>query len=299
MPINPKLKAIIDANPNMSADYKANLIETLGNADPDFQNGWMANADYTRNTNAWKTEKDKFTAEMTDFYTKSKTALSQWEAKAADADKYKTAADQAAARIAELEAGGIRTPGAEDAAQKEIAGLKSLLTNLQTTIDTKLANVATDEKLTEQGKAWAGYIGNQILTLDETASRHQEITGKRMTLAEKHALIEHANKMSAADGGRPVGLDKAYEDMNKDTIKSAERQQWEKEYAETHKSQFTPQGGQGGVPGPSGPELGPLQIRLAELEREARGDKTGAPIYKDWKEASAAAAKDLVNQGKY
>lgn len=291
MPINPKLKAQLEKTIS-DEGYRTRLIETLEDAPPDVQNLWMSKEEYTRDKNAFNEEKKKHEGEMKKFYDESKLAVTGWEA---EATKHRTAFEQAQARLAELEKAGA--PSADAGTNTEIAGLKTLMNELKTSFDTRLKDVVNQAGLDAAAKQYVGWTADQVFRMDEVAAQFQETFGRRMTYADKDELIRYNNEL--ASKGTMLNLEEAFAKKNGEKLEENKKKQWEVEYEKTHKSLQPPTGGSGGAPGPSGGEKGPLQIRLDQLQREANGDKTGPRIYKDWKEASAAAADDLVKQGKY
>lgn len=289
MPINPKLR---DQLTRQVADesYRNRLIATLEDAPPEVQNNWMSQEDYTRQANALKTEREEWTIKNKDFYDKSNTAIAAWKTEVATAKEAVTAAQ---ARIAELEGagGGPRTPSEDDAASKEIKKLSDGIAAIQA----KLGNVVTPEDLTKRYQDAVGFIGEQLLTINEIQAQHIEKFGKRMPKEEITQLIGYTNDLAAK--GKIVTLDEAYKIKNADELKKLEHAQWEKEWSEKHTTNNNvPTGAGPGGPGPSG--KGPLEVRLDQLRTAASGG-TGDKGYATWQEAAAAAGEELVKEGKY
>jgi hypothetical protein len=293
MPINPKLKEQLEKT-QMDEKYRANLIATLEDAPADVQNLWMSREDYTRQANALKAEKADWDVKNKDFYDKSNAAVTAWKDEVKKANDAVTAAQ---ARIAELEAaggsgrGGERTPAEEDAVSKEIAKLSAGITGLQE----RLKSVVTPDELNKKWQDGIGFIGDQILTINEIQASHIEKFGKRMTKAEITELIKFTNDQAAL--GKNLDLSEAYTAKNADELKKLERAQWEKEWAEKHNTNQNVPGG-GGPGGPGAPGRGPLELRL-EQERNRTSGGTGDKGYATWQEAAAAAGQELVNEGKF
>lgn len=291
MAINPKLKAQLDSM-TMDDAYRAKLVAALDDAPADVQNLWMAQQEFTRNINAHNEEKRAWKATADDFYTKSNTAVDAWKA---EVKKATDTANALQARITELEAGGgtVRTPGQEDAAAAEIKGLRTLLGN----IEAKLTGVVTKENLDGAYQSAVGFIGEQLLTLNELDAQHRDTFGKRLTKADNEAIIAHANEMSKKLGHQ-VSLEESYKDKFGTELKDKERETIRNEEAEKLKSGQVPNGGTGGTStGPGGPGKGPLEIRLDQV-RDMNAGKTNAG-FGTWQEAAAAAADELVKEGKY
>jgi hypothetical protein len=287
MPINPKLKAIIEADKEMSPEYKTKLIETMEDATPAFQNNWMAQDDYTRKTNEYK-------AKMDDFYSKSTAAVESYKTEAQTA---KDALDAAKARVAELENAGTipQVPGANDAFMKEVNGLKTLITGLES----KLGNVVTEDKLNSAYQSAVEFIGGTMFEVEEIAARHQEMFGKRYTMADRQALVDFANKQSKEVGHR-IKLTDAYDIQMKEEVKKVERAKIEKEVEERYKTNNQVPGGSEGAAGGSPIERGPAQIRLEQEANRKAGITDASKIgYTDWREAAAAGASELVAEGKH
>lgn len=291
MPINPKLKAHLEQQ-TMDEGYRTRLIATLEDAPPDVQNLWMSQADYTRQVNQFKETQNTWKVTADDFYTKSNASIEGWKAELKKANDSIATAN---ARIAELEAGGgtPRTPAQEDAVAAEIKGLKNVIT----TLESKIGTGVTKEDLDKAYQSAVGFIGDQLISINEIGARHQEVFGKRMTKEDTNELIKFANEESARLGYR-ITLDDAYDRKHKDEIQKKHDDDVAKKAIEADRTtRQVPTGGEGGV-GPGAPEQGPLQQRLGELRNREAGAKTGTG-YATWQEAAAAGADELVKEGKY
>lgn len=295
MPINPKLKEQLE-KAQMDEAYRTKLIQTLEDAPADVQNLWMTREDYTRQVNAFKTEQTEWKTKADKFYSDSNAAIDSWKSEVKKAQDAVTAAN---ARIAELESGsGFRTPGQDDAALKEIAGLKTLITQLEAKLP---QNVVTTEVLNnELGKAYqsaVGFLGEQNIKLRAIEKRHESVFGAN-TFGEKETeeLIVFANEQSQKEGRR-VSLDDAYKMKYGTDLQKRHDEEVARKAVEADRStRQVPVGS--GPAGPGVSEKGPLQIRLEELSNRDSGAKDGGG-YRDWKEAAAAAADELVKEGKY
>jgi hypothetical protein len=294
MPINPKLKAIIEADATMTNDYKQRLIETMDNAPADFQNNWMAREDYTRQANQLKLDREAMETKNRDFYRQSETNIGLWK------DEIKRANDMVAereARIAELTAarGGTGLEG-NDAITKEINRLNATITALQTGIDEKIKGVVTAQDLEKTGAQWAGYIGAQVLELNELSWKHQQTFGTRLGKADNEALITYANEQSAKLK-RSIGLEEAYNMKYGTEIATKHDEEVARAAVEKYKTQSEVPGGGPVGPGAGAPERGPLQIRMQQeqLLRDGKGTE-GVP--RNLEEAIRMAADELVKEGK-
>jgi hypothetical protein len=285
MPINPKLKEQLTKQ-IADATYRDKLIATLEDAPPEVQNNWMSQEDYTRQANELKTDKAKWL----DFHEKTKTAATDWEKQVKQANDAVAAAQ---ARILELETtgGGTRTPEQDTAVMAEIKKLSEGIAAVQT----KFGSMVTTDVLDKKYQDAVGFIGDQLLTINEIQAEHQEKFGKRLTKAQITELVAFTNEQ--AQKGKVLTLDEAYKVKNADEIKKLEYAAWEKDYAEKHKtiSEVPGAGGPGG-PGPAG--KGPLEIRIEQDRVRATGG-TGDKGFTTWQEAAAAAGQELVNEGKY
>lgn len=285
MPINPKLKAQFEADTTMTPEYREKLLATLEDAPASVQSGWLAQADYSRQT-------QKYKAEMEDFYSKSTIAVNQHQEVAKRAEEARVAAE---ARLAELEAGGVpKIPGQEFADAKEIAGLKTLIQGL----DTKLTEFSTKADLNTAYQSAVGFIGEQMLTLNELAAQHAEKFGKRFTINDQKELVTFANTR-AKELNRTVSLDEAYAMKHGDDIKKKETERLEAEITERIMTAHKIPGGVDGPVGGAPIDKGPAQIRM-EQEANRRAGKTDAAAagYQTWQEAAAAGANELVSEGK-
>lgn len=294
MPINPKLKEQLEKT-TMDDGYRQKLITMLDDAPADVQNLWMAREDYTRQVNAFNEEKKTWKATADKFYTDSNAAIDGWKA---EVKKNTDALTAAQARITELENnGGLRTPGQEDAAVKEIAGLKTLITSLESKLSTGVITPEVlDQKLQGAYQSAVGFLGDQILTINELAAKHQMTFGERFDKAKQEALITFANEQSTKLGHR-LSLDQAYEMQYADQS----RKKWEADKEKEITERVTSQNRIPGAQGPAGPgvsDKGPLQIRLDEIKNQESGVKDGAG-YRTWQEAAAAGADELIKEGKY
>jgi hypothetical protein len=288
------MKAIIEADKTMTPEYKASLIATFEDAPAEFQNGWMAQSDYTRQVNEFKNQQTDWKVKADRFYADSTAAV---EAYKSDAQKAQEAADAAKARIAELEAGAVvpKVPGADDAVVKELAGLKTLLGGLET----KIGTTVTKEELNNLYQGAVGFIGEQMLDLNEIAAQHQERFGKRYTKAEQAELVTFANT-KAVELKHPITLTEAYAMKHGEDLKKQERAQIEKEIEEKYKTNHSIPGAADGAAGGSPIERGPAQIRLEqEANRRAGVTDPSKAGYADWREAAAAGASELVAEGKH
>ncbi len=289
MPINPKLKAQLEADKTMTDEYRTSLIATLEDAPPSVQNYWMSQDDYTRKTNEYKKQMDKFYADST-------VAV---EAYKTEAQKAQEASAAAAARIAELEAAGTsavpKVPGQDEAIAKELSGLKTLITDL----DSKFGAVVTKEQLEQVYQQAVGFIGEQILDLNEISAQHQERFGKRFTKTEQGELVTFANQ-KATELKHPVSLDEAYKMKFGTELDKLKEQEIERRVEEKLKTAHTIPGGLDGAAGGSPVERGPAQIRI-EQETNRRAGITDASKagYATWQEAAAAGANELVAEGKH
>ncbi len=287
MALNAKLKAQIEADTTMSAEYKATLMATLADASPEFQNNWMAQADYTREMNKLKEDKTTWTK----FHEDTKAAKTAWEESVRKSEEAVVAAN---ARIAELEkTGGGGTPTEQVAVMKELEGLKTLVTDLTG----KFSGVVTSEDLKTYGNNSMGFVVEQMLSLGEIAEKHLEQFGTRYTRSDREALIEYANK-KAVELKHPVSLEEAYgmkhgEDLEKKKIDAA-KAEWEKDYRTKN---MLPGAGEGGV-GTGGGEKGPLEIRLEQDRQRAAGGSGAAVGPKDWQAAVIEAGQELISEGK-
>lgn len=299
MPINPKLKEQLTTMP-MDEKYRAELLATLDNAPADVQNLWMGQAEVTRQLNEIKTTQGDWKVKADKFYTDSNASIDGWKS---EVTKANDALKAAQARITELEAGGGAGAGAGGGAPdagtlKEIAGLKTLIQQLETKLP---QNVITEDKLNEHlGRAYqsaVGFIGEQTIKIRAIEKRHEATFGAN-TFGEKETeeLIKYANELSTAEGRR-IGLEDAYTKKYGTELQKKHDDQVGAAAVESFK---TTQGAPGGAgpAGPGAPERGPLQIRLDELANRDSGAKDGVG-FRDWREASAAAADELVKEGKY
>jgi hypothetical protein len=300
MPINPKLKEIIDNRTDMTAEYKASLLAVMENATPDFQNGWIAQQDYTRQVNAFKAEQQEWKTKADKFYNESNAVIDGWKS---EVTKANSAVAAAQARIAELEAGaggtnGLpRTPTQDDAALKEISQLKTLIAGLESKLPQNVITAdVLETKLNGAYQSAVGFIGEQVLTLSELAAKHQATFGERFDKAKQEQLITYANEQSTKLGHR-ISLDQAYDMQYAEQSRKKWETDKEKEITERVTSTLRVPGA-AGSPAAGTSELGPLQIRMRELDNQAAGKTDGAG-YRSWQEAAAAGADELVKEGKY
>lgn len=299
MPINPKLKAQLEADKTMTDDYRAKLIATLDDAPPSVQNNWMSQSDYTRQVNEFKETQTEWKTRADKFHSDTEKAVEAWKAEVASAN---TAVEQARARIAELEAGGTGTgTGAgipkvpDEAVIKELNGLKTLISS----IEGKIGTAVTKEDLNGAYTSAVSFIGQQVFDMDEISARHQETFGVRFDKEKRAALIDFANKKSAELGHR-VSLDDAYTMQMGDDLKKKEREKIEAEAIEKYKTHHSVPGGGDDVSGGAGNERGPAQIRLEQEQNRRAGVTDASKIgHATWQEAAAAAAQELVAEGKH
>lgn len=295
MPINPKLKTHFEAMP-MDDAYRAKLIATMEDAPADVQNLWMAQADYNRQTNEFKTSQTEWKVKADKFYADSTAAV---EAYKTDAQTAKEAADAARARIAELEAAGgnglQKPPGVDDAMMREIGGLKTLLTGLEG----KIGSSVTKEELNNVYQSAVGFIGEQMVDLNEISAQHMERFNKRYTKEEQVALVKYANE-KAAELKHPVSLTEAYAMKHGTELEKQKEAEIERRIEEKYKTNHGIPGGGDGAAGGAPIERGPAQIRIEQEANRRAGitDPTKAG-YADWREAAAAGASELVNEGKH
>lgn len=293
MPINPKLKAQLEADTTMTDDYRTKLIATLEDAPPSVQNNWMSQSDYTRQVNEFKQQQTEWKGKADKFYDESKAAVEGFKS---EAEKAKEAAAQAQARLAELEAsgGGGGLPKVPDAIVNEIAGLKNLITSLES----KFTGAVSKDDLNKAYQSAVGFIGEQVFEMNEISATHQERFGKRFTKSDQEKLIEYANKRSTELGHR-ISLDEAYNQMNSEDIKKLERTTIEKEVEEKLRTAHQIPGGGDGAAGGAPTERGPAQIRLEQEQNRRNGVTDASKIgYADWREAALAGANELVSEGK-
>lgn len=288
MPINPKLKQQFEAM-TMDEAYRTKLIATMEDAPADVQNLWMAQNDYTQKTNDYKGKMDKF-------YADSAAAVEIYKT---DAQTAKDAADAAKARIAELEAAGnnglAKPPGSDEAVMREIGGLKTLLTGLEG----KFGATVTKEELNNVYQSAVGFIGEQVLDLNEIAAQHQERFGKRYTKAEQSELVDYANK-KAVELKHAVSLPEAYAMKHGVELEKQKEAEIERRLEEKYKTNHGIPGGGEGAAGGSPIERGPAQIRIEQESNRRAGITDPAKAgYADWREAAAAGANELVNEGKH
>lgn len=291
MALNPKLREQIQKMSGMSDEYRENLMQTLEEAPPDLQNLWMSREEYTREKNAFKAEQADWKAKADDFYEKSNKNIAAWQK---ERDEAIAASRAAQARIAELEGGngGVRTPAEEDAVAKEVRAMKETIAKLEE----RFTTVVTPDALEKAKREAAGYMGEQFLDIAETQARHLERTGKRLDKAAIAELVTFTND-KGKELGHPISLEEGYSLRFKEDIEKEREREIEKRVEERLKTQRS-------VPSASGPsgsapaEMGPLQIRLREETNRANGAKDGVG-FRDWKEAAAAAADELVKEGKY
>lgn len=297
MPINPKLKAQLEADKTMTDDYRTKLIATLDDAPPSVQNNWMSQSDYTRQVNELKETQTEWKTRADKFHTDTEKAVDAWKAEVASAN---TAVEQAKARIAELElAGGGTGAGLpkvpDEAVLKELTGLKSLLT----TLEGKIGTSVTKDDLNGAYTSAVSFIGQQVFDMDEISARHQEVFGVRFDKEKRAALIDFANKKSTELGHR-VSLDDAYSLQMGDELKKKEREKIETEAIEKYKTNHSVPGGGDDVSGGASNERGPAQIRLEQEQNRRAGvtdvNKVG---HATWQEAAAAAAQELEAEGKH
>lgn len=297
MPINPKLKAIIEADPSMNAEYRTKLLSTMEDAPADFQNAWMMKEDYTRNMNKMNSDQADWKVKADEFYEKSKRAVTEHETAARTAREAAAAAEQ---RLREIEAGGVpNVPGGADALAKEVQGLKSLIT----TVNEKLEKAATADFVNDRYRDAVSFLGDQVIDLSEVKDLHQERFGKRFTKEDQGALIEFANKKAVEKGTR-VTLPEAYAMKYGEEMKLKEkadlRSEITAELETKYKTHASIPGGGEGAAGGTPTERGPAQIRLEQERNRAAGvtdpSKIGA---RSWQEAAAEGANELIAEGKY
>lgn len=295
MPINPKLKAHLEGM-TMDDAYRTKMIAVLEDAPPDVQNLWMAQNDYTKQVNEFKTHQTEWKTKADEFYTKSNAAIEGYKTETQTA---KDAMEQAKARIAELEAAGGGGGGGlprvpDEAITKEIAGLKTLLTGLES----KLGNVVTKEALDQVYQQAVGFIGEQMVDLNEIAAEHQERFGKRFTKADQSELVDYANK-KATELKHSVSLSEAYNMKFGDELEKQKVAKIEKEVEERLRTKNMIPGGGDGPAGGAPIERGPAQIRLEQENNRRNGVTDASKIgYSDWREAASAGANELVAEGK-
>lgn len=297
MPINPKLKEHLEKNVQMDDKYRAGLIAMLDDAPADVQNLWMAQADYTRQVNAFKAEQVDWKKKADDYYDTSNKNIAAWQG---EVKKAQDAATAAQARVTELEA--LRASGGtidDNALSKEITRLNSAITDLNNGIDAKLAEklkgFVTPDGLQQKYTDAVGFMGQWVLELEEIGATHQEMTGKRMTRAEKEELIKFTNDESQRLG-HMITPTQAYDAKYKDDHQKLHDAKVAADAVAQYKSQnHLPTGDLNA--GPGSPELGPMQMRLKQ-EREAQNGKKDG-YYSSWQEAAAAGGQELVNEGKF
>jgi len=294
MPINDKLKTQLAAMP-MDEAYRAKLLETLEDAPPDIQNLWMAREDYTRQVNAFRAEQADWKAKADKFYDDSNTAIDGWKA---EVKKFQDVATAAQTRITELEGVTAATPATaqpDPAVLKEITGLKTMMTALEA----KLAEAGKDVVRTNDlEKAYAnavGFIGENVTYLREIERKHQDTFGQYFDREKVEDLFKFANDLSQKEGRR-VSLDKAYDTKYGTELQKKHDEAVAAKAIEDYRSRQEIPTGQ--VAGGAGiPDKGPLQIRLDQERQAQSGKKEG--FYGDWREAAAAAADELVKEGKF
>lgn len=272
MPLNPKLKAIIDADTTMTPEYKVELSKVMGEASAEFQNNWMANQDYQRRSNTL-TEREK--------------KWLDWEKVANDTVAAKELElSQAQEKVRDLEAQltTAAATGTPAEVTKLIADLKGAVTGLQEKIS-KTAYVTPedlDKKISEATKHAVGFMGDHVGTRDRIQHQHFATFGKHLTPTELDDVITFTNEQSKTLG-RQLGFEEGYQLKHKEEIKKAETEklhaEWEKDYA-TRNGTPTSAGGT--------PEKGPLQIRMEQTQ-----GKELAPGNDNIMEAKAKAAAAL------
>jgi len=286
MPLNAKLKAHIDeqvAAGKMTKEYGEQLSKSLGDLPDDFQGGWLRQSDYDRLMNEGKSKLE--TADK--WITWEKEARPRHE----QMQKDLTAKEVEIADLKAKVASGVFTPREEDAMAKEIGELKTTIVGLQGEMK-KTIEGSGFIKQTDLDNAYsrlAGFMGEQVLTLQDLNRQHRATFDKELSKADSEALFTFANDKTK-ELGHPISLEQAYKMKYEADYQKVWEEKKTAEITKDVQSRLnTPVPG-GGAP----PEKGPLQIRM-----EQTTGKDLVPGNDSLVEAKAKAAAALRAEGKF